>query len=270
MIRLFLIVFGLLTFGNTQKLDYLFKQVEMGEIEEVRKTLPVLEKKYPNNPDLKYLKGLTLLDGDSAFRIYKEIITKHSSSKFAEGASSKIGQYLYARGLYSQASQHLRKFIFRYPQSEDISRMMGMLIRSFDATGELDTAQIIVDQYFKKYTGQYLFKNDLGHIPDSIKGLKVMQVKLEPMNKQVIDSPKIQGSWMIQVGAFGVQKNAVFLEIKLKKSGYSVFIKKLSSNKGTLFAVRIGPFESRKFAKKKAIELKNIHGLDYQLLEIQK
>ena len=266
MVRYFLIVFGLLTFGNTQKLDYLFKQVEMGEIEEVRKTLPVLLKKYPNEPGLKYLSGLTLMDGDSALRVYKEIVNKYSTSKYSEGALSKIGQYLYSRGLYSQASQHLRKFIFRYPQSKDISRMMGMLIRSFDATGELDTAQIVVDKYFKKYTGQYILKNDLGYIPDSIKRIKISIGK----DEKVINSIGDTGDWVVQLGAFGVQKNAVNLEEKLTNNGYSVFINKLTSNKRTLFAVRVGPFESRQSAKKKGKELNNLYGLDYQLLYIEK
>ena len=39
MIRLFFIVFGLLTFGNTQKLDHLFEQFERVEIKEVKKKL---------------------------------------------------------------------------------------------------------------------------------------------------------------------------------------------------------------------------------------
>ena len=264
MIRFFLLMFILLTFGNTQKIDHLFIQVERGEVADVRKTLPALLTKYPNNPGLKYLSGLTLTDGDSALKIYKEIVNKHSKSKFAEKASSKIGQYLYSRGLYSQASQHLRKVIFDYPHSNETSRIMGLMIRSFDATGELDTAQIVVDQFFKKYTKQFLFKNELGYIPDLIKRIKVSDVVRK---EEEGTSPKKPGDWIVQVGAFGVRENAINLENKLKKKGYSVSINKISSNK-TLFAVRVGPFDNRNIAKKRAVELKNNYGLDYQLIEI--
>ena len=149
--RLFFIVFGLLTLGNTQELDHLFEQFERGEIKDVKGKIPILLKKHPNDPGVKYLFGLTLMDGDSAIEVYEEIINKHSSSKYSEGASSKIGQYLYSRGLYTQASQHLRKFIFRYPKSKDLSRMMGMFLRSFDATGELDSAQYFVDKYLDSF-----------------------------------------------------------------------------------------------------------------------
>ena len=267
MIRLFCIVFGLLTFGNTQKLDHLFEQFERGEIEAVKEKLPVLIKKYPNDPGVKYLFGLTLMDGDSAIEVYEEIVNKHSSSKYSEGASSKIGQYLYSRGLYTQASQHLRKFIFLHPQSKDLSRMMGMLLRSFDATGELDSAQFFVDQYFKKHPKQYFIKNELGYIPDSIKRINFREEKIV---KKAISIPLNHGNWMVQVGAFGNRNNAVNLKEKLTKGRYSVSINTLASSKRTLFVVRVGPFESRQSAKNKGQELNKLYSLDYQLLNIEK
>ena len=270
MIRLFLIVFGLLAIGNSQKLDDLFEQFERGEIKEVKEILPVLLKKYQNDPGVKYLFGLTLMDGDSAIEVYEEIVNKHSSSKYSEGASSKIGQYLYSRGLYTQASQHLRKFIFRHPQSKDLSRMMGMLLRSFDATGELDSAQFFVDQYFNKHPEQLLIKNELGYIPDSIKRIKFSKEKIVKKVEKVITGPGDQGDWMVQVGAFGNQNNAVNLKKKLTKGGYSVSINTLTSSKRALFAVRVGPFETRQSAKNKGQELNKLYRLDYQLFNIEK
>ncbi len=231
MIRLFFIVFGLLTLGNTQELDHLFEQFERGEINEVKEKIPILLKKYPNDPGVKYLFGLTLVDGDSAIEVYKEIINKYPSSKFSEGASSKIGQYLYSRGLYTQASQHLRKFIFRHHKSKDLSRMMGMFLRSFDATGELDSAQYFVDKYFKKYPKQHLIKNELGYIPDSIKRIKYYKEKIAIKDSKVVGAQEEQGNWMVQVGAFSKRNNAVNLKEKLSNGGYSVTINTLVSNK---------------------------------------
>ena len=270
MIRLFFIVSALLTFGNTQKLDHLFEQFERGEIKDVKGKIPILLKKHPNDPGVKYLFGLTLMDGDSAIEVYKEIINKHPSSKYSEGASSKIGQYLYSRGLYTQASQHLRKFIFRHPKSKDLSRMMGMFLRSFDATGELDSAQYFVDKYFRKHPKQHLIKNELGYIPDSIKRIKYYKEKIIKKDSKVVGTQGEQGNWMIQVGAFGNRNNAVNLKEKLTKGGYSVSINTLTSNKRSLFAVRVGPFKSRRSAKNKGQELNNLYRLDYQLLNLEK
>ncbi len=210
------------------------------------------------------------MDGDSAIEVYKEIINKYPSSKYSEGASSKIGQYLYSRGLYTQASKHLRKFIFRHHKSKDLSRIMGMFLRSFDATGELDSAQYFVDKYFNKYPKQHLIKNELGYIPDSIKRIKYYKEKIVKKDSKVVGAQGEQGNWMVQVGAFGNRNNAVNLKEKLIKGGYSVTINTLTSNKKTLFAVRVGPFKSRRSAKDKGQELNNIYRLDYQLLNIEK
>ena len=45
MIRLFFMVFGLLTLGNTQELDHLFEQFESGEIKRVKEKISILLKK---------------------------------------------------------------------------------------------------------------------------------------------------------------------------------------------------------------------------------
>ena len=77
MIYLLLLVFGLLTIGNAQTLDHLFEQFESGEIKEVKEKLPILLNKYPNDPGVKYLFGLTLMDGDSAIDIYEAVSYTH-------------------------------------------------------------------------------------------------------------------------------------------------------------------------------------------------
>ena len=145
--------------------------------------------------------------------------------------------------------------------------MMGMLLRSFDATGELDSAQFFVDQYFKKHPEQHFIKNELGYIPDSIKRIKIREEKIV---KKAITIPLNQGDWMVQVGAFGNRNNAVNLKEKLTKGRYSVSINTLASSKRTLFVVRVGPFESRQSAKNKGQELNKLYRLDYQLLNIEK
>ncbi len=254
------IILGLLSYGVTQSLDSLSILAEKGELKKIKQILPKLKKKYPKDPGVLYYTGATMMDGESAVEIYREIIKKHSKSIYAEKASNKIGQYLYALGLYGQASKHLKKNIFRYPRSKDLSKTIGMMIRSYDATGELDSAQWAVNKFFKKFPNYYLKQSDLGYYPKSIRGLKIQT------NKAAINeiANKV-GDWMIQVGVFGVKQNAANLSKKLRASGYSVSVNSLPKNK-SLFAVRVGPFESRKFAKEMAVELRNNFELDYQII----
>ena len=113
-------------------------------------------------------------------------------------------------------------------------------------------------------------KNEFGYIPDSIKRIKFSKKKIVKKVEKVITGPGDQGDWMVQVGAFGNQNNAVNLKEKLTKGGYSVSINTLASSKRRLFVVRVGPFESRQSAKNKGQELNKLYRLDYQLLNIEK
>jgi len=270
MIKSVLLIYSFFSMGFTQDLDYLFNQYEKGDLKTIIKTLPELRKAYPKNAGILYLTALTQLDGDSALDIYKKIIKNFSSSKYASGASSKIGHYLYARGLYSQASHQLKKCIFDYPDSEDISRNMGMMIRSYDAIGELDSAQYFINKYSNYYPNQKIVKQELGSIPLEINGLNLKYSHREKGENNNLGKLSIKKYWMIQVGAFGVKKNAEKLKVKLSEENYSTSIHKLSKNNRTLFGVQVGPFSDGKVASNTAKKLQSDYGLDYQLLEMNK
>jgi tetratricopeptide (TPR) repeat protein len=268
MIKSVLLFYIFFSLGFPQDLDYLFNQYEKGELNTIIKTLPELRKVYPKNAGVLYLTALTQLDADTALEIYKTIIKNFSTSEYASGASSKIGHYLYARGLYSQASRQFKKNIFDYPDSKDISRNMGMMIRSYDAIGELDSAQIFIHKYANFYPNHKINKHELGLIPLEISGLNLNHTHRETNENISVDQLSIKKYWMIQVGAFGVKKNAENLKNKLSEGNYSTSTHKLSTNNRTLFGVRVGPISDHKIAINTAKKLQSDYGLDYQLLEM--
>jgi len=257
----------LVQIGFTQEIDQYIDQIENGEIESVRKLLPELQKKYGHTSRIIYLSGLTHVDGDSAFKIFKKLVTKHSKFEYTENASSKMGQYFYSLGLYSQAFEHNKNFIFTYPNSKDLSRITGMMIRSMDAIGELDKAQEIMNKFVKKYSQIKFLKNEIGYIPPSIKGIKFNTIEKEKFDSHLKQIPIRKGNWCIQVGAFGVKSNAEKLREKLLKKGSSAYIIVLYSKKGKLFGVRVGPFLTKKTSMEKAEKLKSQFGLSYQILK---
>ena len=89
--------------------------VEKGEIEEVRESLPNLLSRYPNDPGVYYLEALINLSGDESIAQYQRLINNYPNSEFAYLSSVKIGEYFFSRGLYSQASQQLKKSVLMYP-----------------------------------------------------------------------------------------------------------------------------------------------------------
>lgn len=48
-------------------------------------------------------------------------------------------------------------------------------------------------------------------------------------------------AWAVQVGSFSKQSNALGLRDKLRKGGYPAFVEKVSTSKGVVYRVRVGP-----------------------------
>ncbi len=48
-------------------------------------------------------------------------------------------------------------------------------------------------------------------------------------------------AWAVQVGSFSNPDNALGLRAKLRKKGYSAFVEKVSTKKGEVYRVRVGP-----------------------------
>ena len=143
----------------SQNINLYLTLIEKGRYDEVRENIPDLLSRYPNEPGVKYIQALINNDGDASIAQYKKVIENFPDSEFASQSSIKIGEYLFARGLYSQASAQLKKTIFDYPKSDFHQRALDLMINSYIATGEKDSARIslalISDLYpkldYKKY-----------------------------------------------------------------------------------------------------------------------
>ena len=59
-----------------------------------------------------------------------------------------------------------------------------------------------------------------------------------------------QGGWILQVGSFSQQANALSLRDRLKKSGYQVSVKDVKGTDGTIHRVLVGPVSDRPAAEK--------------------
>ncbi len=63
------------------------------------------------------------------------------------------------------------------------------------------------------------------------------------------------GKWLVQVGSFGQQANAEVLRDKLKSSGFAAYMETAQANTGSIYRVRIGPFDDRSKAEKLVVKL---------------
>ena len=69
---------------KAQDINKYLNIIQQGGAKEVRKMLPELISRYPNDPGVLYLKALTTLEGESALEQYQELVVKYPGSDYAD------------------------------------------------------------------------------------------------------------------------------------------------------------------------------------------
>ena len=64
-----------------EHLDILIKDVLIGSKDSAAIYLPMIEKQYPHNPNMLFLKGLMETNGEEARQIFVELYNNHPSSE---------------------------------------------------------------------------------------------------------------------------------------------------------------------------------------------
>jgi len=254
MIRIVYLIL-LLSISLGQNIDLYFSLIEQGKIDGVKENLPELISKYPKNPGVLYLKALLTQDGKSAIKQYKKLLKQYPNSKYAPDAAMKIGEYLYARGLYTQAATLLKNIPIKYPRFIGIQRATNLMVNSFNAIGEADSARyyaLIIKSMFPK------IDTDISSLKKQNKPL----AQVFDFNKKKLDL----GPYVIQIGAFGSRENARRLKLQVTQLGHDVSINNVESNGKILYAVRVNRFKSKKQAENIGRDIKSKIGVEYRIL----
>ena len=268
------------SFAYTQNINLYLTLIEKGRYEEVRENIPDLLSRYPNEPGVKYIQALINNDGDASLAQYKKVIENFPDSEFASQSSIKIGEYLFARGLYSQASAQLKKSILDYPKSDFHQRALDLMINSYIATGEKDSARISLSLISDLYPKLDYKKYNLGVTPTSKKDSRLVRIDKNYVNERIKtvkakrtkakSNKKAYTPWVVQVGAFGKYENANRLKKQLQSSGFPTEIHRINSNGNRLHAVRIVRYETKNQADKIGRSLKSKFGLDFRIINSPK
>ena len=251
-------------FLTAQTFDNYFQLIEEGRIQEVRDQIPELKSKYPYEPAIPFLQALLNGKGDSSIIQFRQFIEKFPDSEYTDDAEMKIGEYLYARGLYSQASRQLKKIPLNYKKSNHLQRSVDLMVSSFQATGEVDSAVYYVSKI--KVLNSELQIEHYGF--DLIKpNVKLQKLTSRDVGKTLATTGKnIPQPWVVQLGAFGKYDNARRLKNMIKGTGYPVEIVEVMSNKKRLHAVRVVRFESEQDAGEVGKYIKAQYGVNYRVL----
>lgn len=238
-----------------QNVDMYLSLLHDGQKDGVNENLPELISKYPNDPGVLYLQGLLTMDGMKSLEIYSSIIEKFPKSKYSPAAAMKIGEYFYARGLYTQAARQLCQIPRSYPRYPDIQRVLDLTVSSFLAVGEEDSARY----YVGIYQGMFPDLNVNGY------GFSTTNQPTKPMNfkSKLMEEPK---PYIVQIGAFGNFGNAKRLKLQVSQIGYNVEIVPVEINGSKFHAVRVVRYKNKSEAERVGIVIKKKLGIDYRVL----
>ena len=249
----YIIILASIIFG--QNIDLYLSLIEEGKYEGVKENLKELSSKYPNDPGVLYLKAVLTKNGDSAIEQYKNLLKLYPDSKYAPLAAMKIGEYFYARGLYTQSANLLKNLPIRYPRFNNMQRLTDLMINSFNAIGEADSARhyaLIINSMYPNVEANIELTKNMNKPLTQVFGF----------NKKKV----VMGPYVIQVGAFSTKTNAKRLKLQISQLGHDVSINDVDSNGKRLYAVRVNRFKSKKRAENVGKDIKSKIGVDYRVL----
>jgi len=247
------------------------KLIDEGKLEEVQKSLPYLSSQYPEHPFVHYLTASVNTDGEDAIKQFREIIENHPGSIACELSIMKVGEYLYSKGLYTQASEQLKIIPLYYPDSKNIENSVHLMKKSYLATGEQDSIDKYLDIFSKKYSE--LNFNDYNYYSS------VILPEEKPIIEAIIDSAEVieqeihveevklgEKPWVVQVGAFGDKKNADIIVERLKSAGYNIEVIE-NSDDITLYLVQIVRFATIEEAINIGEKVNDQFGIYFRIIE---
>lgn len=245
----FVSIFSIL---SSQNVDLYFSLINQGELDGVKENLPELLSKYPNDPGVLYLRAILTDDGKSAIEQYKFILENYPNSSYAPDAAMKIGEYFYASGLYTQSAALLKNIPIKYPRYTHMQRLTDLMINSFNAIGEADSAKyysLIIKSMFPS------IETNIEEKDNKLSQIFSFRKKTENL-----------GPFVVQVGAFSSEENANRLKLQISQLGHDVSINKVDSNGKTFYAVRINRYKTKRRAEEIGKDIKSKLGVNYRVL----
>jgi len=260
-------------------IDELIEHVLHGVRDSAAISFPKIEKEYPNNPSVMYLKGLLETDGEKAMRIFSKLYNTHPTSDYGDDAVMNVSEYYYAAGLYVQSADWLKKMPIYYSRSVHIERAVKLFLNSLIVSGHKDTA-IFYSRVFERQfpyldldgkinellrafkQSEQEEKKAISKLPEKVESDDIPFEILDDSQKEHVNAPKPNGIYSLQTGAFSDKENAESQKIDLTIAGFNARITDLYRNDRVFYAVRIGFYNSKNDAQKIAPQVKTKLGLD--------
>ena len=272
-----LICLSLPSLAGGQDLEEYFNLAYQGQRGEVAAALPDLYRQHPNNGSVLFLEALITEDGEVAVEMYKRVASLYPTSPHAADALLKVGEYLYSRGLYGQASQYLKRIPVHYPRSELVYPGIRLYLNALLVSGARDSALFYAQVFSPKFpkvefdleagktAGLPSQGAETGGGPPAA-GTPAKVAEQPTRNEASTRTAQPVKRFRLQVGAFSILKNAERQQELLESLNYRVSILTRDQRGRSLHLVMVEGFASRDDARLAGKLLKDNYGIDYLVL----
>jgi len=226
--------------------------VNNGQTEDVRREIPSLLTRYPNDPGILYVQALVTKEGAEAARIYQSVVDNFPRSKWADASLFRVYQFYYALGLYRTAEIKLNQLKKEYPGSSYLAKVNGAAPAGLPE--EEEGAQVPAVRTEEPPAP--------AHTEKSVAQQVTPVTPPRPVAGEAPSSGVTPTAFTLQVGAFGTQANAEKQKQFFENLGYSVEVISKMRDTRMLFVVLVGTYSSYDEAKGKGAEIKKKHSVD--------
>lgn len=231
------LVAGTMAQGNGPDIKKYVAMVNDGNVDDVRRELPALLTKYPNNPGVMYVQGLVTREGSEAIRTYQSIVDNFPESEWADDALYRVYQFYYALGLYRTAEIKMKQLAERYPGSPYVKGGTGVPAPESVPVEERQPAA-----------------------KDTVTPPPTVTPAGEPVAVRPDTANEVQ--FVLQVGAFSVQNNAQTLKDRFEAAGYPVEMISKVKDTRALFLVWVGNYATYEEARTAGQDVRRKMGVE--------
>ena len=242
-------------FGAANELlEYYFEHEQFDLLKSSVRSLPARQK---NNPEVLFYTAFTCSAPDSALLLYERIASKHPSSKYADQALYRLGQYYYFAADYPKSRQYFSKLLHGYPHSFLKDDAQYLYCQCILAQGKSDSAKIFLKAFVQNVRRSPHVDSAILDL-ESLGGVSTAQPQVSANT-----DPKIFFSIHVaSFKSFESAKNAMF---KLAKVYPHVEVGERRLGNTDYFLVYLGRFDSHEKAQQYATLYIEPHLQDYKI-----
>jgi tetratricopeptide (TPR) repeat protein len=229
-------------------------------VEGFREEVRAFVAKNKNTPLALYLDALSQTDAAAAVDKYRQLVSQHPNSEYADRALLKTAQYYFSRGLYVAARKQYLELVEQYPNSPYLPESLYFAASCLYASGNQESAANELKNLIRQHADSRFARIAKEDLQES-NGLSASAAFKKPAIK--MDSPN--GKFSLQIGAFTQVNNALNLKNYCLKLGYPAEIREKKDG-ATMYLVWLGSFATKEEAERFGEIFKKEHGKLYRVV----